>query len=208
MKGKPELIPLLVLKGRSPFRREYSKSALAEISTCIRKSGFEKLYILDVDGIERNKPQLDVVQALCNDFSISYEGGARGGANIVDMLVAGADTVYMSTRCMVSLDEIEIALIFTEYVGLRIDWDGEIVGRGSSIEGSSLSAVVQGAVTHGAKDFVVPLSIASKAIGILAGKSIPVKGFAEKPGEEDKADPNCASLIVDYRRLLKVEEEL
>ena len=117
MQGKPEIIPMLLLEGRTLLFKEYSKKALSALSKDLRRRNFEKLYVMDVDGVERNTPQLDVIQALADDFSISYEAGPRKGANIVDLVIAGADMAYMSTISLASLGEVEVALTFSENVG-------------------------------------------------------------------------------------------
>jgi len=203
MQGKPEIMPLLLLKGRTAIRREYSKKELTSISKSLRGRNFEKLYVLDVDGIERNKPQLDIVQSLCNDFSISYEAGPRMGANVIDLVVAGADMVYMGTYCLASLDEIEVAMSFTEGIGFKIDWNDGLQGRGKGIKGASLSEVVQGAIRYGAKDIVAPVEIVGKVKGAIGDSGAVLRAMADRPGDEKMTDLDCASLIVNHELLPK-----
>lgn len=203
MQGKPEIMPLLLLKGRPALRREYTKKELSALSKRLRGSNYDKLYILDVDGIERNKPQLDIVQSLCNDFSISYEAGPRMGANVIDMVVAGADMVYMGTYSMSSLDELEVALSLTEGVGFKIDWNEEVLGRGGGIRKTALDKLVKSAIQYGIKDIVAPVEVADKAREAIGDSGAILRAMADRPGDEKRTDVDCASLIVNLELLLK-----
>lgn len=201
MQGKPEIIPLLLLKGRSTLFKEYSKKELAGLSKSLRERKYEKLYVLDLDGVERNKPQLDIIQTLSNDFSISYEAGPRRGANVVDLVIAGADAVYMGTFSMASLDELKVALTFTENIGLKIDWNDGVLGHGEQIEGASLAEVLQEALDFGIRDFVVPVEIIDEASGLLTGWGATLRSIADRPGDEKTTDPRIRSLIVNIDKL-------
>jgi len=203
MKGKPEVIPLLLLKGRTTLFREYSKKAISELSKSLRKRDFEKLYVLDLDGVERNKPQLDIVQVLSDDFSIFYEAGPRRGANVVDLVIAGADKVYMNTYSMSALDEVKVALTFTENIGLKIDWNDTVLGHGDGIEGCSLSDIIAAALGLGVKDFVVPAEVTNEAGNSLKGANALMRAIADRPGDEKIVNPNVESLIIPLENLPK-----
>lgn len=187
---------MLLLEGRTILFKEYSKKALSALSKDLRKRNFEKLYVMDVDGVERNKPQLDIIQALADDFSLSYEAGPRRGVNVVDLVIAGADMAYMSTCSLASLSEIEVALTFSENVGFKVDWNDGVQGHGNMIEGASLSEVVKGALHYGAKDFVVPVEIINEAASLLQGSDAVLRAVADRPGDEKTFNPRIKSLIV------------
>lgn len=171
------------------------------LSKDLRKRNFEKLYVMDVDGVEHNKPQLDVIQSLSDDFSIFYEAGPRRGANVVDLVIAGADMAYMSTLSLASLSEIEIALTYSENVGFKVDWNGGVQGRGKMIDGASLSEVVKGALHYGVKDIVVPVEIIYEAAGLLRGSDAVLRAIADRPGDEKTVDSGIKSLIVSLEHI-------
>lgn len=185
------------------MRREYSKKELSALSKGLRDKGFEKLYILDIDGVERNKPQLEIVQSLCNDFSISYEAGPRRGANVIDLVIAGADMVYMGTYCLSSLAEIGVAMSLCEGIGLKIDWNDGLLGRGEGIEGVSVAEVLQGAMNYGVKDVVAPVEIIEKVTSAAGSSGAVIRAMADRPEDEKRTDLNCTSLIVNHELLLK-----
>ena len=201
MQGRPEIIPMLLLEGRTFLFKEYSKKTLSALSKDLRRRNFEKLYVMDIDGVERNRPQLDVIQTLADDFSISYEAGPRRGANVVDLVIAGADMAYMSSLSLASLSEIEVALTFSENVGFKVDWNVGVQGHGKMIEGASLSEVVKGALNYGVKDFVVPVEIIKEAAGLLQGSDAVLRAIADRPGDEKAMDSRIKSLIVSLELL-------
>ena len=185
------------------MRREYSNKELSALSKSLRDKGFEKLYILDIDGVERNKPQLEIVQNLCNDFSISYEAGPRRGANVIDLIIAGADMVYMGTYCLSSIAEIGVAMSLCEGIGLKIDWNDGLLGRGEGIKGASITDVLRGAMNHGVKDVVAPVEIVGEVASAVGSSGAVIRAIADRPGDEERTDLNCASLIVNYELLTK-----
>jgi len=201
MQGKPEIIPMLLLEGRTFLFKEYSKKALSVLSKDLRRRNFEKLYVMDVDGVERNKPQLDIIQALSDDFSVLYEAGPRRGANVVDLVIAGADMAYMSTLSLASLREIEVALTYSENVGFKVDWNEHIQGHGKMIEGAALSDVIKGALHYGVKDFVVPVEIIGETASLLQGSDAVLRAIADRPGDEKTVDARIKSLIISIEHL-------
>lgn len=196
-----ETIPLLLLKGRTTFRKEYSRKAISELSKDFRRRNFEKLYIRDLDGIERNKPQLDVIQDLSEDFSILYEAGPQRGLNVIDLIIAGADIVYMNTFSLKSLEEIELALSLTDRIGLKIDWENGLLGFGEGIEGASLSDVLSGTREMGASDFVVPMEVVDQTVRTIRGEEVVIRVMADRPEDARTIDRKIASIIVSHELL-------
>lgn len=202
MGDRPEIIPLLLLKGRMTLIREYSRKSLSTLSKTFRERNYEKVYVMDLDGIERNRPQLDIVQYLSDDFSVLYEAGPRRGVNVIDLVVAGADTVYMNTYSLKSLGEVELALALTERVGFKIDWDRHVLGSGEGIEGESLENILSGAMRMGAGDFAIPAEILDRSLGVLKNDRFIVRALCDRPGDENLSNEKVASVIIDQELLL------
>lgn len=193
---KAELIPLLLLRGRTFLFKEYSKKALSEFSKELRRRGFEKLYIMDLDGLERNKPQLDIVQRLSDDFAVLYEGGARRGSNIIDFIMAGAEMVYLNTASIESFEEIKIALTYSENVGLKIDWNEGIIGKG--FEAKSLQSILLESAKLGIRDFVLPVEVIPHIAGIRLPVGSVIRAIADRPGDEMMRNIEASSIIINH----------
>ena len=193
---KAELIPLLLLRGRALLFREYSKKALSDLSKKLRRRDFEKLYIMDLDGLERNKPQLDIVQRLSDDFGVLYEGGARRGSNIIDFIMAGAEIAYLNTASAESIEEIEIALSYSENIGLKIDWNQGVIGEG--FKSKSLQNIMSESAKLGIRDFVVPIEIISQIAGIRLSANSVIRAIADRAGDEKLRDIEADAIIINH----------
>lgn len=193
---KAELIPLLLLRGRSLLFKEYSKKALSDLSKDLRRRNFEKLYIMDLDGLERNRPQLDIVQRLSDDFGVLYEGGARRGANVIDFIMAGAEVAYLSTASAESIEEVEIALSYSENVGLKIDWNRGVIGEG--FKSRSLQDIITESAKLGIRDFVVPVEVISQIAGMRPSADSVIRAIADRAGDEKFLDIEADAIIVNH----------
>jgi hypothetical protein len=57
----------------------------------------DRLYLVDLDGIERRDPQLAYLQELSRDISLWVDAGVPSADAAIDILVAGAEKAVLST---------------------------------------------------------------------------------------------------------------
>ncbi|MGA8664536.1 MAG: HisA/HisF-related TIM barrel protein [Thermoplasmata archaeon] len=57
---------------------------------------FERLYMVDLDGIERGVPQLEYIQELSRDMDLWVDSGVGTADAAIDILVAGAQRAVLS----------------------------------------------------------------------------------------------------------------
>ena len=58
---------------------------------------YSMLYVVDLDGIEHQEPQLDYLQEISRDLSLWVDGGVRNADQAIDILVAGAHRAVLSS---------------------------------------------------------------------------------------------------------------
>lgn len=58
---------------------------------------YSLLYVADLDGIERQDPQLDYLQEISRDMTMWVDGGVRTAEQAIDILVAGARRAVLSS---------------------------------------------------------------------------------------------------------------
>jgi len=88
-----EFIPLVFLKKRKIFlKREGEPSSLKEIIE--KKGDLTELYFFDIDGIEKDKPNLCTYQQIQNQV-FWVDSGPRDIGDIVDLLLAGAQKLII-----------------------------------------------------------------------------------------------------------------
>jgi uncharacterized protein related to proFAR isomerase len=141
---------------------------------------FEKLYVADEDGISKNKPQLDVVQELCDEIPTLYEGGVRFANNVIDMLITGAEKAVVGTANLVSLEELRGAFKLSENITLKVDFRDGIVSFDPSVAGRAFLDLSREVRSIGVSDIVVPINLADEAaaakreLGFTLGVFAPV----------------------------------
>jgi len=87
-----ELIPLIYIKNRKLYvENEGEQISLDEILKNIDKNN--KIYFLDVDGIDKNKPNLCTYQRILPNYEIWVDAGPRVIGDVVDFVMAGATSV-------------------------------------------------------------------------------------------------------------------
>jgi len=158
------VVPYILLKGRTFTRRAYTRDAMEEfVSTLSDK--FERLYLADEDGINRNKPQLDVAQEACEEMPTMYEGGVRSANNVIDMLITGAEKCVIGTATLTSLEELKGAFKLSENITFKVDLrDGKVSSFDPAISGRAFLDLSRDVKEIGISDFVVPASLASEAM--------------------------------------------
>ena len=98
-----EIIPLIYLKKREILvEREGQRLSLNEMSEKVDKD--EKLYILDIDGIEKDKPNLCLYPKLSENHKIWVDAGPRVLGDVVDSIMAGATNVTVRKKIWPEID--------------------------------------------------------------------------------------------------------
>lgn len=116
-----EIIPLIYLKDRNfHLKGRKGPSSLAEVLE--RLSGRSVIYFLDVDGIEKDKPNFCTYQRLSSHQNMWVDAGPRVLGDVVDAVMAGATSITVRQDLWPKLD-IEKIKEFTEnkiYIGIDL----------------------------------------------------------------------------------------
>jgi phosphoribosylformimino-5-aminoimidazole carboxamide ribonucleotide (ProFAR) isomerase len=94
---------------------------------------YEKVLITDLSGINRDRPQLDVLKSISTKMELWVDAGIRYGSGVIDVLVAGADYVILGTKTLRGLSELEKACELSENLMIDINYDDGIVSPDSEI---------------------------------------------------------------------------
>lgn len=157
-----KIVPQLRLEGRTLLNPSYLKGELGKLASELSDK-FEKVYVEDLDGIDRNKPQLDIVQEICDEIPTLYEGGARFAGNVIDLLITGAEKAVVGTATLVSLEELRGAFKLSENITFKVDFRDGIVSFDPTIARRDFLALAREVKDIGVGEFIVPPSLASEA---------------------------------------------
>ncbi len=89
-------------------------------------SGYEEetvFYIIDEDGMEKNRFDIDLIERLGEEFRIWLKGGFRRAEFLMDALVLGTELAVMDSRTLMSLEELEKAVSMSDSVAFSLEMD-------------------------------------------------------------------------------------
>ena len=112
-----DIIPCITLKNRNVINNNIF---LDNLSQYIKEE--EKLYILDLDGIEKDKPNLCTFQKISSSYELWIDCGPRTLGDIVDIFMTGATSVTLRKALSSSLNISDIRDISENKVYLKIDY--------------------------------------------------------------------------------------
>jgi uncharacterized protein related to proFAR isomerase len=90
-----EIIPLITLEKRTILETKQKTTETKEIDQINED---EKVYVLDIDGIEKDKPNLCLYQKLSEHLNIWVDAGPRVLGDVVDEVMAGATNITVRTH--------------------------------------------------------------------------------------------------------------
>ncbi len=86
-----EIIPLINLKKGKMVEPKYLENV--SLNELLERFKDDKLYILDHDGIEKNKPNLCLYQKLSKHHELWVDAGPQVLGDVVDSVIAGANSI-------------------------------------------------------------------------------------------------------------------
>lgn len=126
-----EVLPRLVVRKDSvlsaggPVPKELTVELVADAL-----ERFGKVLVWDLDGIERNRPNLRFIRRFEGE-GLWVDAGIRRAESVIDVLVAGADRVAIGTKTLRDLEELSAARELTENLALLVDFaHGKLSGWG------------------------------------------------------------------------------
>jgi len=117
-----EFIPLIYMKKRKIYlKKTGSPVSLEELLQ--KMNGESRLYILDFDGIEKDKPNLCTFQRLSPTLDLWLDTGPRNLGDIVDAFMAGATELTLRKNLCSKLKLSNIREISENKIYTNISYD-------------------------------------------------------------------------------------
>jgi uncharacterized protein related to proFAR isomerase len=94
---------------------------------------YSTVMVLDIDGIERRRPQLTQVQTVAPVKNVWWDPGVRNLEDMMDAFTAGANRVVVGTKTIWNLEELKECQEFSGDYVLSLDWSDGILSRDANI---------------------------------------------------------------------------
>ncbi len=114
-----EIIPLIKLKKRKILG--HPESFLKDVLKEINEN--EKIYILDLDGIEKDKPNFCTFQRLSSSYDLWVDFGPRNLGDVVDAVMAGANTITLRKPLWSNIEISDIKDITENKIFTNVDFE-------------------------------------------------------------------------------------
>jgi uncharacterized protein related to proFAR isomerase len=101
-----KIIPLIHLKKRRIIEEKLSGNS--NFKDLLESAKEDQLYVLDYDGIDKNKPNLCIYQKLSKNHKIWVDSGSRILGDIVDTVIAGAIAITIRNNFWHDIDTLRI----------------------------------------------------------------------------------------------------
>lgn len=136
---------------------------------------FGKVFVLDLNGLEKNKPQISVIKAMAGSADIWLDAGARSAEALIDMLVSGAESVVLNLKHIKSEAELSEANEMLDSLIIGAEYD---MGLVCPISGFSGAGVPEAAERIKKAGFDRALFIDAKS----GGGALSIGAFSSMPG--------------------------
>jgi uncharacterized protein related to proFAR isomerase len=102
-----------------------------------------EVFILDIDGLEKNNPDLETVKRIAAFRDVWLDAGTTDAESMMDLFVSDASRVVMGTLTLDSLDELRMGLEMSENIIFSIAYDRGIVSPNPSVSGIDIETLLK-----------------------------------------------------------------
>ncbi len=199
--------PVIVKDGEyQPYLKKGYKLGLQEILNELEE--YNRLYLLDLDGIEFNRPQTEALRKMSTRKKIWADVGARDSAGITDAFIAGADRAVLSTKTISSKKAILNSIELSDKLILSIDYKGKIISPSEEIRKMGVKEISQFCLDEGI-DTIVLTDLSDDKFERQYLQLLPtgdydlfVGGISRKR-LDDISHPNLKGLILDLQEAIR-----
>ena len=119
-----ELIPLIHIKNRKIYLEKNSEHVSLEDFLELKNEN-KRVYILDLDGIEKNKPNLCTFQRLSSFYELWVDFGPRNLGDFVDATMTGATDLTLRKKLCFKVNIIDIKELIENKIYINVDFSEE-----------------------------------------------------------------------------------
>ncbi|MDI6917183.1 MAG: HisA/HisF-related TIM barrel protein [Thermoplasmatales archaeon] len=85
----------------------------------VESSKYETFYVIDINGLIKNRPQINLIQEMSKEKNLWVESGVRFAEDMVDVLMAGAEYAVLNS-VLVNLDELKKICALSQNIMLKL----------------------------------------------------------------------------------------
>lgn len=145
---------LVIVKDGEYERYEYEGKEIDFWDAIGEVSDYDKMLFLDIDGIEHNRPQVDIIRKASTRKELWADVGARNAEGVTDAFIAGADKVILSTKTIASLEAIEESIEMSDDLILSIDYKNGLISPSPEIKQMGITEITEFCIKEGIEKII------------------------------------------------------
>jgi hypothetical protein len=136
--AEPLLVPCLLLRdgnvclpgSEGPVEARFKPAQSLDLFEIVDRlvETSPRIYVVDLDGIEDGQPQLDYLQEISKGAQLWVDGGVRRADQTIDVIVAGAQRVVVSSAFLRGPAELRRAWALSQEIVFEIEVKGGRLG--------------------------------------------------------------------------------
>lgn len=117
---------------------------------------YQRFCVVDLEGLRRNRAQLEYLQELSRSGELWVDAGLRTGDQVIDILVTGARRAVLSTGFLLGPKELRRAWRLSTEILFAVEMEGPVVRpRGNDWDGQPAAETVASARAVGVADMIL-----------------------------------------------------
>ena len=153
----------------------------------------DTLYILDVNAITKNKPQINLIQEISKEKNLWVEG-AVFLEDVTDVLVSGAEYAVVNSR-FVHWDELKKICNMSQNIMLHVECKNHYRSISPEIRNMGIDRLIQAANHMGVEKFIIDTD--DHSLLDLLAKNVDVYTFAKKDEIKKLENSGVAGVLVE-----------
>ncbi len=109
----------------------------------VQEQETEEVFILDIDGIETNKPDLNLILKLSAHKDVWVDAGSQTAGDAADVLISGAARAVMGTKTMKDFEQLAEAVDLSANIIFSLDHDNGMVAASKTIAAMGADALLE-----------------------------------------------------------------
>lgn len=174
-----------------PYNKNYKK--IGKAVKLVKSIKEDTLYILDVNVITKNKPQINLIQEISTKKNLWVEG-AVFPEDITDVLVSGAEYAVVNSR-FVHWNELKKICNMSRNIMLRVDQKNYYRSISPEIRNMNIDRLIQTAKNMGVEKFIIDTD--DYSLLNLFAKNVEVYTFAKKDEIKKLESAGVAGVLVE-----------
>lgn len=202
-----EVIPVLRLLGRSAVFQsgKIYKRIKRKPVELVKELSQPKIYVLDLNGILKNKPELEVIKKLSQVKALWVDAGVKRPNDLIDMLVAGAEEVVINLSTLNSIENLEYCIELSSNLVLSVEYNErrELV---SNLSDRKLSELDLSSIASSHKLDKLILKMEAQDLGIierLAARNLKPYVWCTRDQLEKIKSSSAKGALIDFSEVLK-----